>query len=125
MKIIIIISIAIFPFFVTGQKNDSIVYCESPDTEAKPIDGHLSISKIINEYSDYSDCFNPESSFFYNVIILNDGTVSLLNLEGIHNKESCIIINADVTKIPKWIPATKNGKPCNQKLRIRTYIDFE
>ena len=109
-------------------QSDTTSYCENPEIDAEPLNGYSSIfKKLLSENSTENACFNPEAIFYYNVIVLKDGTVSLLNLEGVNviDGKSCIIAMADITKIEKWRPAIKNGKPCNQKLRMKTNIHFE
>jgi hypothetical protein len=71
------------------------------------------------------DCFDPSGTFYFNIIIHDDGTVALLNLECLSNNSSCFINVHDVSTLEKWIPASQNGKNCNQKMRFKTYICFE
>jgi hypothetical protein len=51
--------------------------------------------------------------------------VAEYNLECVINGQSCYILVDDVSKLEKWTPAITNGKNCNQKMRIKTYIHFE
>ncbi|MDG1333518.1 MAG: hypothetical protein P8P74_14375 [Crocinitomicaceae bacterium] len=124
MKYWIVIYMAISPLFGITQQRDSLVYCEYPDTEAQP---PYRINKLLNivldnHQVDTSDCIRVDSRFYYNIIILGDGSVSLLNLECVNDNQSCFISVDDPSKLEKWKPATKNGENCNQKMRIHVYI---
>jgi hypothetical protein len=125
--LIIIIFITIFPFVGITQLSDSLVYCEHPDNDAQP---PFKIHELLNiildsQHNEMPDCFDPSGTFYFNIIIHDDGTVALLNLECLSNNSSCFINVHDVSTLEKWIPASQNGKNCNQKMRFKTYICFE
>jgi hypothetical protein len=122
-----LIYIAIFPFVGITQQSDSLVYCEHPDNDAQP---PFKIHELLNiildsQQNEMPECYDPSGAFYFNIIIHDDGTVALLNLECVINNSSCIINVDDVSKLEKWIPASQNGKNCNQKMRFKTYIHFE
>ena len=124
--LIIILYIAIFPLIGIAQQSNSLIYCDYPDTEAKPpFRFNELVLLILDENKEMPDCFDPIAQFYINVIILDNGSVALLNLECVIESESCYITVDDLLKLEKWIPATQNGKNCNQKMRMKTYIHFE
>ena len=45
------------------------------------------------------DCFDPIAQFYINVIILDNGSVALLNLECVKESESCYITVDDLLKL--------------------------
>ena len=117
----------LFPVFGNAQEIDTLMYCDYPDTEAKPPYNNNEILNIIilNQNNEIPDCFAPDARFYYNITILEDGTVAILNLECIVENESCFLTVDDVSQLEKRMPASKNGKNCNQKMRIKTYIHFK
>lgn len=125
--LIIIICFAIFPLIGSAQEIDSLVFCDYPDQEAQPPFKIHELLNVLrdNRQSEMPDCFDPNSEFYYNIIILNDGTVAMFNLECMDDGKSCYISVDDVSKLEKWTPAVTNGKKCNQKMRIKSYIHFE
>jgi hypothetical protein len=125
--LIVIFHIVISPLIGITQQNDSLIYCDYPDTEAKPPFRFKELLLVLlnNENKEMPDCFNPIAQFYINVIIQEDGSVVLLNLECVTENESCYITVNDLSKLEKWIPATLNGKTCTQKMRMKTYIHFE
>jgi hypothetical protein len=122
-----IICFAIFPLLGCAQEVDSLIFCDYPDEEAHPpFKIHELLNVLLdNRQNELPDCFDPSSTFYYNIIILNDGTVAEYNLECVINGQSCYISVDDVSKLEKWTPAKQNGKNCNQKMRFKTYIHFE
>jgi hypothetical protein len=125
--IIGIIYFAVFPLIGTAQEDDSLVFCNFPDQEAQPpFKTHELLNVLLDKRTDeLPDCFDPGSQFYYNIIILEDGSVAEYNLECVINGQSCYISVNDVSQLEKWTPAVMNGKNCNQKIRIKTYIHFE
>ena len=125
--LIMIFCFAVFPLLGSAQEVDSIKYCSSPDEDAKPPFKMHELFNIImdNHHNQMPDCFDPNSQFYYNITILDDGTVEVFNLECVINGQSCFITVDDVSKLEKWTPAIANGQNCNQKMRIKTYIHFE
>ena len=126
-RLIKIICFTILPLTGTAQDVDSLIYCNDPDTEARPpFEMHELLHLVLDNHPNgIPECFDPNGTFYFNIIILADGTVTLLNLECVSNNQSCIISIDDISKWEKWIPAVQNGKNCNQKLRIRTHINFD
>ena len=122
-----IICFVIFPLIGSAQEVDSLIFCNYPDEEAQPpFKIHELLNVLLdNRQNELPDCFDPSSAFYYNIIILSDGTVAEYNLECVINGQSCYILVDDVSKLEKWTPAITNGKNCNQKMRIKTYIHFE
>jgi hypothetical protein len=122
-----IICFAFLPLIGSAQKADSLIFCNYPDVEAQPPYKIHELRNIIldNGQNELPDCFDPSGSFYYNIVILSDGTVTECNLECVINGQKCSISVRDVSKLEKWTPAIANGKNCNQKMRIKTYIHFE
>lgn len=127
-KIIIAILTIILTNCVFSQETDSLVFCENPSiwAEFPKEKGNMSLwfwenSQDVNKF----DCFSTDASFYYNVVVLEDGTVTKFNLEcDAGQYYECIIREVDPAIIPKWKPAQNNGKNCSQKLRMKTYISF-
>jgi uncharacterized membrane protein len=128
-KTIITILTIIITNSVFSQKSDSIVYCENPTVWAEfPEEKGNMGTWFWKNSQDVAkfDCFNPEAQFYYNVIVLEDGTVTKFNLECVAGQYyECIIREVDPSIIPKWKPAQNNGENCSQKLKIKTYVYFE
>lgn len=121
-----VIYFSIFPLLCSAQL-DSLTYCLFPDKEAEPpFKTHELLNVLLdNHQHELPDCFDLASTFYYNIIILEDGNVAEYNLECVFNGNSCFISVDDVSKLDKWKPAISDGKNCNQKMRIKTYIHFE
>jgi hypothetical protein len=122
-----IICFAIFPLFGGAQEIDTLLYCNYPDKDAQPPYNINDLLNIVldNNQNEMPDCFDSKGEFYYNIIILKDGTVAMCNLECVINGQSCYISVQDDSKLVKWTPAVSNGKNCNQKMRFKTYIHFE
>lgn len=115
-------------FVGTAQGNDTIIYCEYPDEDAIPpfrLNELLHIILDSRGNDEIPKCFDIAGKFYYNVVVLDDGTVALLNLECVTESGVCLVSVEDLSKLEKWRPASKGGENCNQKIRARTYIHFQ
>ncbi len=126
--IITILTIIISNCFLS-QETDSLVFCDNPTVWAEfpEKNGNMSVWFWKNSHEVHkSDCINTDAKFYFNVVVLEDGTVTKFNLEcdaGQHYE--CIIREVDPVRVPKWKPAENNGKKCSQTLRIKTNIHLE
>ncbi len=125
--------IAILTIIITNcafsQESDSLIFCENPEfcAEFPEVNGNMTGWFWKNSHEVHKfDCFSTDAKFHYNVVVLEDGTVTKFNLEcDVGQHFECIIREVDPAIIPKWKPALNKGKNCSQKLKIKTKINFE
>ena len=127
VKLLISICFSFLPLLGSAQEIDSLVFCEYPDEDAQPPFKRNELLHIIldDQPDDSPDCITTDGAFYYNIIILEDGSIALLNLECVSDSKSCFLSVDDTSKLEKWIPAVTNGENCNQKMRIKVYIHLQ
>lgn len=123
MKYVILIFCSIISIICLSQDYDTMEYCPNPDVSAEPPFEINKLNRIILEHNEeIPDCFNAQGVYYYNAIILKDGSVKSLNLECVTKNGNCFIEVDDTSTLEKWNPAYKDGNNCNQRIRIRAYI---
>lgn len=123
MKYVILIFYALISIVCLSQDHDTMEYCAFPDVSAKPPYEINKLRRIImDQNEEIPDCFDAQGVYYYNAIIMKNGSVKSLNLECVTENSDCFMEVYNPSSLEKWKPASKNGNNCNQKIRIRAYI---
>lgn len=97
-----------------------------PDTEAEFPGGSMALNAYLHEHLRISEIENcTQGKVYLSLIIEADGSVSDARVErGICQEFDSAVRNA-IKEMPRWIPATSNGKPVRTRIILPVHIHFD